>query len=394
MKKFLTLITLLGLSISSFSQIIFEKGYFITDSNKKVDCLIKNVDWKNNPIEFEYKLAEDSLENKANINNVKEFGVYNQSKYIRTTVEIDRSKDNINNLNYEANPTFLKEQLFLKVLIEGEASLFSYEDRQLRRYFYNVRNSEIAQLVYKNYKISESKLGENNRFRQQLFIDLKCQNISKEDFETLKHNKKELIRIFKKYNECEDSNYVNFEELKKKDFFNLTIKPGLNLSSLSLHNSILNTKNIDFGNELSPRIGLEAEFILPYNKNKWSIIIEPSFQYFKSTNNVNQSVTVNYTLIEVTAGVRHYFYLNSSSKIFIHGLYAVDYCGNSTIKFDTGSALKVYTANNYAFGAGYMYDNKYSIEFRYYTSRDLLARYPYWTSSYNTISVIFGYNLF
>jgi hypothetical protein len=394
MKKSIIALALILFSINSFSQIKFEKGYFINSSGQKVDCLIKNVDWKNNPIEFEYKIAEDSLVEKANINNVKEFGVYNQSKYIRATVEIDRSRDDINNLDYEANPTFQKEQLFLKALIEGQANLYSFEDKQLRRYFYNVNNSEITQLVYKNYKISESRLGENNRFRQQLFIDLKCQSISKDDFETLKHNKKELIRIFKKYNECENSSYVNFEELKKKDLFNVTIKPGLNFSSLSIHNSIANRRDTDFGNELSPRVGIEAEFILPYNKNKWSIIIEPSFQYFKSTSNNDQLVTVCYSSIEVTAGVRHNFYLNSNSKIFIQGLYAVDYSGNSTIKFDTGSVLNLYTTNNFVFGAGYKYGKKYSLELRYYTSRDLLAKYLSWSSSYNTISVIFGYTLF
>ena len=53
MKKQILLLLTTILSLNSYSQINFDKGYFINDSNQKVDCLIKNIDWKNNPTEIE-----------------------------------------------------------------------------------------------------------------------------------------------------------------------------------------------------------------------------------------------------------------------------------------------------------------------------------------------------
>ena len=70
------------LSFNSYSQISFEKGYYIDNDNKKINCLIKNIDWMNNPTEFEYKLPENDNSKRITIRSVKEFGVYNSSKYI------------------------------------------------------------------------------------------------------------------------------------------------------------------------------------------------------------------------------------------------------------------------------------------------------------------------
>ena len=51
--------SLLFLSFIGFTQIRFEKGYFITNYGKRIDCFIKDIDWKNNPTKFDYKLNEE-----------------------------------------------------------------------------------------------------------------------------------------------------------------------------------------------------------------------------------------------------------------------------------------------------------------------------------------------
>ena len=121
MKKQLLLFLITILSINCYSQIKFEKGYFIDNTNQRTNCLIKNIDWENNPTEFEYKLSKESKINKSTINLIQEFGIDNISKYVRSTVNIDRSSERINKLSNNKNPIFKEEQLFLKVLIEGEA---------------------------------------------------------------------------------------------------------------------------------------------------------------------------------------------------------------------------------------------------------------------------------
>ena len=172
MKKQLLILAFLSITIlRSYSQIKFENGYFINDTNQKVECLIKNIDWRNNPIEFEYMLSQNAIIQKASIKTVKEFGINGVTKYIRTTVNIDRSSDDLKNMSSERNPIFQEEQLFLKVLVEGKASLLLYENGNLTRFFFKTNDSITSQLVYKQY-LAENRISQNNYFRQQLFSRL------------------------------------------------------------------------------------------------------------------------------------------------------------------------------------------------------------------------------
>ncbi|WP_299777950.1 tRNA modification GTPase [uncultured Formosa sp.] len=397
MKKQLLCLLITILSTLSYSQISFEKGYFIDNSNKKINCLIKNNDWKNNPIQFDYKLSENSEEKNLTLKTVKEFGIFNTSKYIRKTVNLDRSIDITSELTNERNPIFNKEKLFLKVLIEGKANLYSYEDGNLKRYFYNKDNVVIEPLIYKRYKTSNNTIGTYYRFRQQLLVDLKCEDISSSYIEKVDYKASDLVNIFKKYNECNGTEYVNFEQNDKKVLFNLNIRPGLNISSFSTNNNLgSNSRNLDFKNKTGFRFGLEAEFIMPFNKNKWALIIEPTYQYFNAEkkNTYDDLISVDYKSIEIPIGIRHYLFLNDTSKLFINGSFALDFSFNSEIKYTEYNSLDLKSGSRYVVGIGYKYNNIYSAELRYLTGKDMLSNYRSWESYYNTVSIILGYKLF
>jgi len=407
MRKRLLITALISiLYIESYSQIIFENGYFINESDKKIECLIKNIDWQNNPTDFEYKLSQNDTVQKATIQTVKEFGINNISKYIRAKTNIDRSSDQIDKLSSERNPSFQEELLFLKVLIEGQASLYLYIDGNLTRFFYRLNDSEINQLVYKRYLVN-TNISENIYFKQQLFLQLKCEEIGLNDIERIRYSKRDLEKLFIKYNECVNSNYVYYEPKQRKDLFNLTIRPGINYSSLEIQNSIFDSRDTDFGNNIEIRFGIEMEFILPFNKNKWGIIIEPNYQYFNSemlreTSNISGGILVSkvdYKSIELPVGLRHYFYLNDNSKLFTNVSYVLDFARNSTIEFlrqDNSilSSLEIKSRPNIAFGIGYKFKDKYGFEMRYSTSRNVLGNYLAWGSDYRTISIVIGYSIF
>ena len=407
MRKQLLVIALITISsIESYSQIIFENGYFINESNKKIECLIKNIDWKNNPTEFKYKLSQNDTVQKATIQTVKEFGINNVSKYIRAKTNIDRSSDQLGKMSSERNPNFQEELLFLKVLIEGQASLFLYIDGNFTRFFYKLNDSEINQLVYKRYLV-DNKISNNDYFKQQLFLQLKCEGIQQNDLVHLRYNRQDLEGLFIKYHECANSYYIYFEPKQKKDLFNLNIRLGLKYSSLEIQNSPTGSRDTDFGNSIGIRFGIETEFILPFNKNKLSIIIEPTYQDYKSeqseeTSSVSGGILVSkvdYKSIELPVGVRRYLYLNGKSKLFTNISYVFDFSINSSIKFLRNdntllSELEIKSRGNLALGIGYKYKNRYSIEIRYNTNRDILSDYLYWSSNYNGLNIIFGLSMF
>src|SRR6218665_4044562 len=178
-KQILFIALILFLTLKSYSQIGFEKGFIVTENNPKTECLIENMDWKNTPVNFRYRLSDTSPIINADIRSVKEFGITGQNKFIRAVVNIDRSTKNLQNMPKGKDPVFRQENLFLQVLMEGNASLYLYDDGTVRRFFYKTNSSEIKQLVYKTYFLNDDtdQIAKNNYFREQLYLDLKCDNI-------------------------------------------------------------------------------------------------------------------------------------------------------------------------------------------------------------------------
>lgn len=193
-----------------------------------------------------------------------------------------------------------------------------------------------------------------------------------------------------------NNEYTVLKEEHKRDLFNLNIRPGLSLSSLSINNNISNQRDVDFGNKLNIRMGVELEFVLPYNKNKWALLVEPVYQYYNLEKRINHNyseiVNVNYKSFEINAGLRHYLYLNDKSKFFITCKYVIALPQDSKINFEYSNDLNLSRSTNINCGLGYKYD-KYSFELCYGFKRELLE-YSQWTSNYNLISLVVAYSLF
>lgn len=395
MKKQLSIILIILASFNSFSQISFEKGYYINNSGQLIRGEIKNIDWKNNPVEFEFRLLDTTESKFLTIQLVQEFGIDNVSKYVRSTVNMDRSSDRLNELTINSNPIFGEETLFLQVLFEGASNLYRFHDGNLVRFFYSKENQpKIEQLIFKRYLSSGSLVGENNGFRQQLFKDLKCDKISENTLKRLKYRKDDLVNFFDTYSRCSDSNSVNFDEKHKIDYFNLALRVHGNSSSLEFQDRLEPNRNIDFGNKINIGIGLEAEFILPFNKNKWAFFVEPTYRSFQAEKVLPRTTTsADYTSVELPIGLRHFFYLNTNSKIFVNMACVVDFNLKSNIYNFNRNFPETSNTANLAFGFGCKQSEKYSFELRYQTPRQLLNNnYQYLESNYKTVSLIFGYS--
>ena len=396
-KKQLTLVLGLLFAVNSFSQNTFLKGYYIDNSNKKTTCFIKNEDWLNNPTKFKYKINIDSEVKTLSINNAKEFGIVNTFKFQRYNVGIDRSSKVADELDYNENPVFNKEKLFLKLLIEGKANLYYYEDKGLVRYFFSKDNAEVKQLVFKSYLTNDGNtISNNNEFRRQLWVALQCKSISMKSLKTINYRKSDLVKFFIKYNECNNSAFVNYQQKKKnKDSFNLTIRPGIRSSSLTLNNP--NGRQIDFGNNLTSfRLGLEAEFILGFNNNKWALLLEPTYHQFDSD---IETASISQKSLEVNFGLRHYMYLKKKDvKFFVNALIFINSDVNTQLDIQNRIPFSTEVDNsfNLAFGIGCKYRERFSLELRYLPSRNTLTDLSEatWFTDVTSLSVVFGYSIF
>ncbi len=395
--KLLLVLALVSNSVCSYAQITYEKGYIIDDKGTKIDCYIKNGDWKNNPKAFLYKISENAESRKADLNNTSEVAIGTTLKYVRFQVEIDTSSDNldnIENLSFNKNPTLVTKQLFLKVSIEGKANLYQYEQEWLNRFFFTTDSIKITQLIFKNYLVEGNSIAQNNTFRQQLSNYLSCRNISKSVFENIGYKENELIKFFSSYNECSHSATTNYFQKSAQGAFHLSIRPGLNLGHLKTKNYAYDNPVLkDFGNKPDFRIGLEAAFVLPFNKNKWTLIFEPAFQTYKS--NIENEVTfADLKLFELPLGIRHSFFLKNKSQFFIDALFLENFMIHSKSNIGAGGALVDFGQSaSFALGAGYQI-KQFAFECRYEMPRNILDNYVFLFSDYSGISFIVGYKLF
>lgn len=406
MKSFTAFILLFLITIVSFAQVQFEKGYIITKDNKRINCLIKNLSWKDNPVEFTYKLEKSDSPKKGDIHSIKEFGIDHYSKYVNANVRIDPSNKPGPGLINKLDPVWTRDTLFLKVLQEGKANLYGYNKGKVVRFFYSADDSIIQPLIYK--EIHEgSTIIKNNDFRQQLWDKLKIPGSSFEALKTVEYTERDLKNYFRNYNGKFDKPITEIIPPAKKKLINLKVTPGITYTSGSFSyftGKIINNEkekaSIDFDSKPGIRLGLEAELALPLHQYRWGILFEPNFQSFSSDgDNGAETASISYKSVELPIGLRYYMPLNSNSRVFVNGFFVSGAAMNLGSEIDytytpqgikLNRTAKIETAANWAFGAG-LDHKKLSIEARYSTNRDLLKNDNFIFSDVNRISLVIGY---
>jgi Outer membrane protein beta-barrel domain len=389
MRKTFALICVFS-SFNIFAQIRFETGYFVTENGKRTDCFIKNIDWKNNPVKFDYKLSENTPVLSISTESIQEFGIANTLKYQRFPVKIDKSSDDLSQLRLNLKKVVLAEDnLLLKTLVEGKASLYVYEDAEITKFFYRIDNSPASQLIYKR-DIAGSRIRENNTFRQQIWESLKCDSLSILDAQKMAYGKADLIEYFSKYNACKNAPNLVFDPVRKRDFIHLSLRPGFTYSSMTVKSRYNASQQHDFGTNPGWRFGVEAEFVLPFGKNRWVVLFEPTYYYLKLS---KADELIDYKSIDMNLGARRYFFLSKDSRLFLNAGFST----NIPLKSFTGSVSTGYqdisSSNNLNAGLGYSYHSKLSVEIRYRLSSSILTDQGY-NSRFTTLSAVLGYKLF
>ncbi len=391
--------------MSIISQTSYDKGYFISTEGIKTECLIENKEWEICPIELSYKVTEQGDQQRIKTSKLKEFEIFGSSKYISRVVEIDKSRSEISELSPSKNPVWLTEKLFLKVLVEGKASLYMYNEYNLTRFFYSVNDTSINQLVYKQYQsINENGtmlVATNNNFRQQLYVEVNIPDYSADYMTKIAYEQHELKRYFTKYNAQFNTNQkVIVKEKIKKDFLKIRVTAGLNQRTVVVKNLDHRIGDYDFGNFISPTVGAELEFSVPFTNNKWSVLFHPSYnfpiesvveqkRYYDDKPFINE---FNYQSFEVPFGIRYRYFINTKMSLYANGFVSNRMLRNykSTIKIEHLNLDVFESANRYSAGLGLEYE-KLSMELRGYENRNLLEKYNTRGTDFKGFSLFFKY---
>lgn len=402
-KVFLSILIVTCWILPTSSQVNFEKGYYINNQNERIECLIKNNASRNSPTNFWYKSSESGDEIKMFIRDVREFEIYNKLKFLRVSTNIDQSSQSVNKLDKNWEPIFENKTVFVKSIIEGDGSLYSYVNGNRELFFFSIGSSDIKQLIYKRYLKERKNLRENNTFRKQLLENLLCPDFNFEKIQLVDYSKKSLKKIFNEYNICKGHESTITDKQLGKTKFNLALRPRWNSSDTTTPNPVFESADLTMDKKQGFGLGIETEIILPINRNKWSIIAEAAYQEYNSqksyeTNNISGGITnvkITYSSIEVPLGVRYYIFLNKDIKLFLNTAYIFDFTLDNEIEFkrNDGTLIREFrfkTNGSLSGGIGLNYLNKFSLELRNSTISNRAINYS--DSHFNSISIIFGYN--
>ncbi len=234
-------------------------------------------------------------------------------------------------------------------------------------------------------------------FRQQLWTAVNCNNIPLSAIGLLKYQKTPLLNYFRNFNKCVGDTSEEYRVKKKRDFLNLKITPGINYSTINIDVGTRDIDKWDFGSQVGLRLGLDVEWVVPINRNKWRIVIEPAFQYFKSDTlfKFPHQRVLNYKSVEFPIGLRYYSYLSKDIKLFYNAFFisSVSFNFNTIIKGDFGGDYVVKPSNSFAGGIGGEW-RIFSLEARYYSNRSLFYDLYTKNSKYDRFALVFGIKIF
>ncbi len=379
----------------------FKSGYIINSSHQKINCLIANYGTENSSMKYVYKLSRKDSLRKVDISNTEEFGINDTKKFIRAKVILEVSDDRITQLSDTAKGLkWIEKYVFLQILVEGKfATLYYYFDEGIDRFFYSTMNTPIEPLIFKKYYLTvtpyhPTTIVLNNAYIRQLEDNLICPE-TMNPVKNLSYNKKKLIEYFKNYYLCNWTDYKVYGKVNKGKF---KLKGGFifDRSSFFINDGLL--EYYDFPVNPGYTGGLEFEYSIPFNRYKWSLFAEVNYHYYKSTISepaLNSETSINYQFIEIPIGISYYFILNKNHKIFIRpGISPNFNINGSYISFYNPENKEEPTPEMNAFiGGGYGF-KRLSLEFRYYSSKNITQNLYQRGSEFSQMSLLLKYTLF
>lgn len=397
MKTRFTFLIVLFSIFNSFAQ-KYESGYYIDNTGNKIEGFIKDVDWKNNPKSFEFKKNIEDNNSTITIEMCKEFSINNVSKYTRSTVQIEKSSLVLQNIDFERQLDFIEETLFLKHLVSGKNTLYYYYDGGLEKFFYSKDDKTINQLIYIKYKAQDGvEIRANEKYKRQLWEDVKCEITKFSDLNNLKFNGTELKKYFTKINTC-NGTLENVVFQTKKSIFSLKGVVTANSDKIDFDDEIVKGS---FDKKTGIGGGFEMELLMPYNNYSWGIFIEPTYSKLESQksfrNKFNSPTLLNgkvdMAIFQVPVGIRHYFKTSKSSNVFIAaGMNLTNFSGETKIDFQNVDYYLSNFTTTFFGSVGFNFSKAY-LEFRFNTKNNASDSSGY-DVGFNRTSLVLKYEIF
>ncbi|WP_396591843.1 hypothetical protein [Allomuricauda sp. R78024] len=233
--------------------------------------IVKYSGWVKTPAEIEIKSDKETAIYKPS--QILGFDIEGD-RYLSKTVDLNITKQDIQNLSDFKELKSVRKQVFLKVIVQGNANLYTYKDN--RTHYFVEKGGEIIELI----RLIRSTRSPFNKYVGQLNILLSdCQKLSKN--ENVQFNKTNLKRTIIAYNKCQ-SGESSFIEKKHPIQFSLYAIGGYKLTSYGIDNGgFYGNYQIENESNGAPAYGIGFDFDILQRTKKLQFYAEFLLQNYK-----------------------------------------------------------------------------------------------------------------
>lgn len=396
-KKILSAIVLIA---GFFSHAQNVKGYYITEAGNRTDGYFKQANFFNESNLYFETSESDAEYTHISADEIKEYSAGTDVKFQKFTVNIDDTNLNGTGVGYKKNAVYVQRTIFLNVIVEGDATLYSYSSDKGLKFFYKVdsKGIPVTQLLYKKYYRSQSDIAENSMYKQQLFNDVNCYGNKASSFAEKKYTKNELKIIFEDYNYCKDGGASGAKVLEatasKKAAFKIAVLGNIGVSKSYIQDA-KGVNNFSSNNRVTFQLGAEPSVLLPSGKLAFFLRMlyerHSAKQIMTSISKDRVSVDsygIGSDIFTFSIGPRYNLPVGRRDVAFIDASFGLSLpSGSFDRNYNTTTDLGTVTVNesikpksDYFFnvGIGYEIDRRYGIDVRYDTERQLIPDgHPY-----------------
>ena len=282
-----TLFTVLGILLlqNAFCQENFISGFILPNKGDTVRGLIDYRDWENNPDKIYFKTVQSSSKKGFQPNDIISFGV-NGAFYESAKVQMEMSNDNTAKLTLSKELILEVDAVFLETLVQGEKSLYSYKNKDIKTQFYVKNNNSFDLLIFKKYLKEDNNqtiISENKLYLNQLAVYLSDMPNLQSKLSNVGYNANSLKQLFSYYYQKMPNN-SKFQKNIEKVAFDWGIFTGLSVYNVKFEsNTFPELVNGNFTTSMSPLAGVSMDIVLPKKQKRWSFQNEIMYNSIKTT---------------------------------------------------------------------------------------------------------------
>ncbi|WP_020571398.1 porin family protein [Neolewinella persica] len=406
MKKsfILQLIALFFFTGSIYGQATFKPGYVAYLDGSKEVVLIKDLGWRYIPKFITIKSTEEGNSKRIETAALKEIKIEDGSYFIRKLVAIDKSSSITGNLPSTRNPDLIVESTLLRPIVMGEVSLYSYSQPKTTKFFYQVENVEITELINRDYISTSGQVLTNDFYRAQLKTDLSCDDRDERAVGKTSYTEKHLRRLFIVENTCRNAPFVDHREDKSENKkINFSVQPGVFLANVTILLDPAYGRRVPYSGKLLFRPGFEIELNSSYLNNRLRFFTSPNFLHHKQKSTLffenrafvdSTILNINYSAVEIPLGLRYYPLTKPVVSLFIDASIGYSWYLTREVTYDDNSSSFELSPSNFNgyLGLGLMIKEKFTFSIKY--QRDFIpSKFIRGTSSVNGFRLVSGYQL-